>query len=391
MAIAEKIKGSIEKSSWIRKMFEEGARLKAEFGEENVFDFSLGNPDVEPPLEFFEKLSEAANTKKKGIHGYMPNAGFTDARKSIADSVSKDNGIEIDFNSIVMSCGASGGLNSVFKAILNPEDEIIVPAPYFVEYGFYVSNHNGILKPVETNGDFTLNIENIKTALSEKTAAVLVNSPNNPTGVTYKAEEIKELSELLTEHNKKGRVVYLVSDEPYRDIVFDGVTVPSILNAYNHSITVTSYSKTLSLSGERIGYIAVNPKCDDYQNLMAGIILATRILGYVNAPALMQRIVSELTSVKVDVELYKKRRDMLAQVLQSAGYEFVNPTGGFYIFCKSPIEDDVAFVKHLQKYNILAVPGSGFAKAGYFRLCFCTSEKTISGSAAAFKKAIGEI
>jgi aspartate aminotransferase len=265
-----------------------------------------------------------------------------------------------------------------------------VPAPYFVEYGFYVSNHGGVLKSVKTNKDFSLNIENIKNALSEKTAAVLINSPNNPTGVIYKEKEIKELSHLLNEHCKKGRVVYLISDEPYKDIVFDDVKVPNILSIYEHSIIATSYSKTLSLPGERIGYVAVNPKCDDYKNLISGITLATRVLGYVNAPALMQRIVCELTSVKVNVEPYKKRRDMLVDVLQNAGYEFIQPQGAFYIFCKSPIEDDIEFVKHLQKYNILAVPGSGFSGAGYFRLCFCVSEKTISDSFEGFRKAMSE-
>ncbi|MBP7901693.1 MAG: pyridoxal phosphate-dependent aminotransferase [Spirochaetes bacterium] len=389
MAVAYKIKESIASSSWIRKMFEEGIRLKQIHGADNVFDFSIGNPDAQPPKKFFALLKRFAEEALPGASGYMPNAGFTDVRKKIAVKASTEQGLILNENNIVMTVGAAGGLNVVFKTLLNPGDEVIVPAPYFVEYAAYVSNHGGVLKTAETKDDFSLDVDSIASLISEKTAAVLINSPNNPTGKIYSPEDIAGLARLLEEKSRLiNREIYLISDEPYREIVFKSAHVAPVLSAYKNSIVVTSYSKTLSLPGERIGYIAFNPACDSADDLLAGMIMANRTLGFVNAPALMQRTVAEMTSEKVDVALYEKRKDMLVEVLRSAGYDFFEPQGAFYIFCKAPGGDDIAFVGKLKEHLILAVPGSGFGKKGYFRLTFCVSEKTILNSAEAFKKSI---
>jgi aspartate aminotransferase len=389
MTVSKAIQASIERSSWIRKMFEEGAKLKAEKGAENVYDFSLGNPDVAPPEEFYSTFQKLASLKIDGIHGYMPNAGYPDVREKIAQRVSKEQNISLDNNAIVMTCGAAGGLNVIFKTILNPEDEIIVPTPYFVEYEFYVSNHQGKLITVKSNNDFSINIKAIESAITSKTKAILINSPNNPTGKIYSEEDITKLSQMLK--TKNNGEIYLISDEPYRDIIYDGIHVPSILNHYKQSILVTSYSKTLSIPGERIGYMAVNPLCKDYQLLMSGLVLSNRILGFVNAPALMQRIVAELNDVSVNMDPYIKRRKIFMDGLTEAGYTYPKPEGAFYIFCKAPIDDDVAFVNHLKSFNILAVPGVGFSGPGYFRLSYSVSEKTIEASIPFFKKAMETI
>jgi aspartate aminotransferase len=391
MSVAGHIRESMEKSSWIRKMFEEGIKLKAQFGEENVFDFSLGNPDLDPPGKFFDVLKKFSVGIVKGAHGYMPNAGYPNVRKSIAEKISKEYGISLTADAVIMTCGAAGGLNVVFKTILNPGDEVIVLKPYFVEYNFYITNHNGVTKLADSNPDFSLNIDNIKKSITGKTKAVLINSPNNPTGRVYPESQIKELSRMLEDVRSKGQIIYLVSDEPYKEIVYDGIKVPSTLRHYTQSIVVSSYSKSLSIPGERIGYIAANPACDSFDQLMAGMILCNRILGFVNAPALMQRIVAELTDVSVDVTPYKKRRDILADGLSGAGYTFPMPEGAFYIFCKSPIDDDVRFVQHLQKFNILAVPGSGFGGPGYFRMAYCVPEDVIRRSIPKFKEALQKL
>lgn len=391
MSIAGHIRESMTRSSWIRKMFEEGLKLKARHGEENVYDFSLGNPDLDPPHEFFKVIRAFAAEAIKGAHGYMPNAGFPSVREAIASRVRADHGVEMRGDCIVMTCGAAGGLNAVLKTLLDPGEEVIVSRPYFMEYNFYVANHNGKLVPVDSKVDFSLDIDAIEGAINEKTKAVLVNSPNNPTGRIYPESQIRALGDLLKEYHAKGQIIYLVSDEPYREIVYEGATVPSILANYAHSIVINSYSKSLSIPGERIGYIAVNPECSEFDELLAGIVLCNRILGYVNAPALMQRIVAELLEVTVDITPYRERRDLLAAGLREAGYTFPMPEGAFYIFCKSPIEDDVRFAAHLQKYNILAVPGAGFGGPGYFRLAYCVPKEVIARSIPKFKEAINEI
>jgi aspartate aminotransferase len=388
VSISKSIRDSIEKSSWIRKMFEEGARLKEEFGSDNVYDFSLGNPDLSPPAEFFKAVKGSIENRKAGVHGYMPNSGFPEVRNTIAGKVAKEHNIDINGNSLVMTCGAAGGMNVILKTILEPGEEVIVIKPYFAEYGFYISNHQGIMVTVDSNEDFSLNIEKIEKAITDKTRAIIINSPNNPTGKIYKAEELSAIAGLLSSKEPGGRPVFLLSDEPYREIVYDGNTVPPLLSFYKNSMVINSYSKSLSLPGERIGYIAVNPEIRDYSLIMAGLNLCNRILGFVNAPALMQRVVAELCDVTVNLDLYKSRRNLLSEGLKSAGYDFIEPEGAFYIFCKSPVPDDVEFVRHLQKYNILAVPGSGFGGPGYFRIAYCVSENVIKKALPEFEKAL---
>ncbi len=387
MPVSSYIAESMDKASFIRKMFEQGSQLRAKFGAENVFDFSIGNPDLDPPAEFFTAARELIAEAGKGMHGYMPNAGFPDVREAVALSVSAQQAVEVNGTHTVMTCGAAGGMNIIFKTILNPGDQVIVPKPCFVEYGFYIKNHGGEMVMVDTREDFSLDISNIRKAMNERTRAVLITSPNNPTGRVYPEEQIQELGKLLLEAGKK-RTVYLVSDEPYRELVYDGVTVPSIFKHCPASIITTSYSKTLSIPGERIGYVAVNPSTPGAEKLLGGLILSNRILGFVNAPALMQRIVARLTGATVDIEAYRRRRDLFLDGLTSAGYNVPKPEGAFYIFGKSPIPDDLAFVNHLLKYNVLVVPGSGFAGPGYFRIAYCVSENTIIRSIPAFKKAL---
>lgn len=389
MTIAKKIESAINRSSWIRKMFEEGIRRKRLFGDDNVFDFSLGNPIIEPPNEFKRILKKLANDKGKGMHAYMPNAGYEGTRKAVADYLSDHNQGRLSSSDIVMTVGAGGALNIILKTILDPDDEVIIPSPYFVEYDFYIENHQGIPVVAETRPDFSLDPNAIEKAFTGKTKAVLINSPNNPTGKVYSEGELRELARLLDERGQRlGRQVYLISDEPYRKIVYDDIEVPCIFNLYRDSIVATSFSKDLSLPGERIGYAAVNPDISGKPLVIDGMILANRILGYVNAPALMQRAITELLDVSVDVSLYQRKRDMLCSGLASLGYEYIKPQGAFYLFPKSPIEDDAEFVSALQEENILTVPGSGFGCPGRFRIAYCVNDSVIEGSMKGFKKAI---
>lgn len=392
MTIAKKIETMMSRASWIRKMFEEGARLKAEHGADNVFDFSLGNPNLKPPEEFRKALIEAASASGDRDHAYMPNTGYPHVRKSVADYLSAEQQAQISENEIIMTCGAAGGLNVILKAILDPEDEVITPAPYFVEYNFYVDNHGGVLKTVSTNPDFSLNIDAISSAITEKTRAVLINSPNNPTGQVYSKESLNELGALLKDRsNSFGRTIYMISDEPYRKIVYDGLKVPSIFSCYNETIIATSYSKDISIPGERIGFIAVNPDASFKEDLLGGMALANRILGFVNAPALMQRVVASVQGMSVDVSEYARKRDLLCDGLADRGYEFLKPPGAFYLFPRTPVPDDVEFVKTLQEELILVVPGSGFGGPGHFRIAFCVDDKTIINSMPGFKKAMERI
>ena len=391
MSIARKIKSSISKSSMIRKMFEEGAILKKKYGADKVYDFSLGNPNIEPPDEFKKELVNLASEEIPLKHGYMPHAGFVETRQAIAEKINKTHGLTLSADHVIMSCGAAGALNVIFKSLLDPEDEVIVPTPYFVEYPFYVDNYRGVVKFVSTSADFSLDIKAIAAAISDNTKAVLINSPNNPTGKVYSQQNIDDLAQLLTARGKElNKTIYLVSDEPYVEIVYDAITVPGILEAYKNSIIACSYSKTLSLPGERIGYIAVNPEIDHGTDLLNALILCTRILGYVNAPALIQRIVARLQDAAVDVNVYQKKRDILCEGLAKSGYKFQKPQGAFYLFVQSPIPDDVAFVKILLKKNILVVPGSGFGGPGYFRIAFCVDDATIINSMEGFAQALKE-
>lgn len=403
MPVAPHILQKIEGSSFIRKMFEEGIALKKQFGENNVFDFSIGNPDLEPPKKILDTIKEVANSIDKGRHGYMPNPGFVETRQAIAKKVSLEQEMEIPFQNTVMSVGAAGALNTVFKSILSPNDEIIVPAPFFAEYTRYAENHGGVLVPVPTKPDFSLDVEAIKARLSNKTAAVLINSPNNPTGKIYTESDIDLLSNALNEHGKKtGRFPYLIADEPYRKIVYGNKKVVPIFKFYDSSVVVSSFAKDLSLPGERLGYIAVSPKCPDAEDFIGACIFCTRTLGYVNAPGFFQRVIANAWDAEADYSSYAERKDALTDALDAAGIEYAEPEGAFYLFCKVPapkkaenaIKDgqtsDGAFCDFLKKYCILGVPGTGFGCSGYIRLAYCVSLDSIKNSKQAFVKALKE-
>jgi len=391
MSISKKIKASISQSSMIRKMFEAGIALKKIHGADNVYDFSLGNPNVDHPREFKKELIRVADLEIALKHGYTPNAGYPETRQAVARKISKTTGVTIAADHIVMSCGAGGALNVILKSLLDPGDEVIIIKPFFVEYPFYIENYDGVVKYAATKPDFSLDIAAISKALTRKTKAIIINSPNNPTGKVYSKKNILDLARLLKEKSStRNKPVYLISDEPYAEIVFDGLTVPSILKAYPNSIIAYSYSKTLSLPGERIGYIAVHPKIHEADDLISALILCTRIMGFVNAPALMQRIVAGLQHITVDVKIYQKKRDLLCEGLAKAGYKFTKPQGAFYLFVKSPIPDDVEFVQLLLQKNILVVPGSGFGCPGYFRIAFCVDNATILNSMDGFTAVMKE-
>ncbi len=390
MVIAKKISQFMESSSWIRKMFEEGAALKAQYGAEHVCDFTLGNPDVPAPSQVEDELVKIIKEPMPLKYGYMPNAGFPETRAAVAGLLSKEQQVEVNPQGIVMTTGAGGALNVILKAILNPGDEVISPSPFFVEYNFYVDNHGGILRKLEQTVDFSLDLEALAAAINEKTAAVIINSPNNPSGVIFSAEQINALGKLLAEKSKEfKRIIYLISDEPYRKLVYDGLVVPPIFPAYRNSIIANSYSKELSLAGERIGYLALHPAADDFEMLANGFLFTNRILGYVNAPGLMQRLVARMQGVTVDISIYQKKRDHLYQGLVEAGFKLIKPQGAFYLFPESPLADDVEFVRILQQYKILAVPGSGFSGPGHFRLSYCVDDATIERSIPIFKE-VGE-
>jgi len=383
--ISKKIMSMIDSSSFIRKMFETGAKLKKEFGEENVYDFSLGNPSMDPPENFTKKLIERAEDHH--MHGYMPNAGYLDVREKVSEYISLNQKTKITADGVVMTSGAGGALNTVLKTIINSGDNIIASIPCFMEYKFYCDNHGGELQLVNGKTDFNLDIEAIEKAINSKTAAVIINSPNNPSGRIYPEETLRNLAEALEKKSREtGRTIYLISDEPYRKIVYDNIVVPSVMDAYKNSIVCTSYSKDLSIPGERIGWLAVNPGAEDYSNLINGIILCNRILGYVNAPALMQRTVAELQGISVDVSLYRKKRDYIAEKLASFGYKFRVPEGTFYFFIEAPEGDDMRIVDLLEEERILVVPGRGFALPGYFRIAYCVEDSVIEGAMTGFEK-----
>jgi aspartate aminotransferase len=391
MAVSEKMQLFATKSSWIRKMFEEGARMKATHGAANVCDFSLGNPDAPPPPLYNEVIQEIVRDTSPGVHAYMPNGGYPWVREAIAGRMSAEQEMAIGHGDMLMTCGAAGGLNIVMKALLNPGDEVIILAPYFVEYGFYIDNHGGVAKVVNTDEEFNLDLQAIEAAISEKTKAIIINSPNNPCGQIYSADALWALGELLTHaEDRFDSTIYLIADEPYRKIVFDGYQVPSIFTAYKNSIVVSSYSKDLSLPGERIGYLAVHPNIEEKAGLLDALTLANRILGFVNAPALMQRVVAELQDVSVDTSIYARRKELLCTILSDAGFAFTPPKGAFYVFPKTPLADDVKFVALLLEEKILTVPGSGFGSPGHMRIAFCVPDEVVVRSAEGFKRAFAK-
>ena len=389
MAVSQKIRGFMEQGSWIRRMFEEGIELKRQYGEENVFDLSLGNPVMQPPPEFFDELRRIANDPAPGIHRYMPNAGYAETRDAVAAQLFSETGLGFGADDIVMTCGAGGALNVALKTMLDPGDEVIIFAPFFVEYHFYADNHGGSCRVVPPDENFLPDMDALRDAFNERTKVVLINSPNNPSGVLYSAALLDEMCAIIQEAEAEyGREIFLVSDEPYRRLLFDGLEYPHIFHHHQRSIVATSHSKDLALPGERIGYIAVHPDYEDKVELMDGLVFCNRTLGFVNAPALMQHIVRALQSATVDIAEYQRKRDFLYDNLTSMGYDMVKPQGAFYMFPASPNPDDVAFVAELQEHKVLVVPGMGFGLPGYFRISYCLDDYTLEGALAGFEAAI---
>ncbi|OGH00367.1 MAG: aspartate aminotransferase [Candidatus Lambdaproteobacteria bacterium RIFOXYD1_FULL_56_27] len=389
MAIAKKLQQSLGSSSLIRQMFEEGERRKALYGEDKVFDFSLGNPVFEPPKQVKAALQALIASDRPGQHRYMPNAGLAGTRSYLAGKLALESGLEFGAEDVVMTVGAGGALNVILKTLLDPGDEVLVLRPYFVEYDFYIDNHGGVPVSVPTLPDFTPDLAALAQAINPKTKALLINSPNNPTGVVYSAQQLAELGALLEQKSRAlGHPIHLISDEPYRAIVFDRLEVPSVFKAYPNCILATSSSKDLALPGERIGYLAVSPRHQDRALVRAGTVLALRTLGFVNAPALMQRMLPLVDGARVDLGPYQKNRDLLYDHLRGLGLECVKPGGAFYLFPKAPIEDDLEFVKAAQELNLLLVPGSAFRLKGYFRIAYCFETAKIEASLPVFERLV---
>ena len=391
--ISEKMKPYVKNNSAIRMMFEEGNRLRAKYGADKVFDFSLGNPSVPAPDSVREAIIELVNTTDPTVlHGYMSNAGFEDVRQTIAESLNRRFDTKFSAKNLIMTVGAASGLNVILKTILNPGEEVIVFAPYFLEYGAYVRNYDGVL--VEISPDTTTfqpNLTEFEQKITPKTRAVVVNTPHNPTGVVYSEETIKKLSAILEAKQKEfGTVIYLISDEPYRELAYDGVEVPYLTKYYNNTVVGYSYSKSLSLPGERIGYLVIPDEADGSEELISAATIANRTLGCVNAPSLIQKVVAKCVDAKTDLAAYDKNRQALYDGLKECGFECIKPQGAFYLFVKSPVEDEKAFCEAGKKYNILMVPGSSFACPGYVRLAYCVSYETIVNSLPEFKKLAAE-
>ena len=389
--VTPQISRSMASSSFIRKMFEKGIELKREFGEDAVCDFSLGNPDVPPPAATREALLRIADEAVRPLGlGYCPNAGIPSVREAMAAHLTKQQEMPVAAKDVVMTVGAAGALVSFFRAVIEPDDEIITPAPYFVEYGSYCGHFGGILKPVKSiPPDFRLDLAAIEAAITPKTRAIIVNSPNNPTGCIYSEGDLKALSALIDKVNEtRERPLFLLGDEPYRAFAFDGSRVPPLLPLTRFACVLGSFSKTLSLAGERIGYFVANPQMPGHEELIAAVTLTNRTLGFVNAPVIGQKLAAALINETVDLEIYDRRRKLMAKVLTEAGIEFAMPKGAFYFFAKSPVEDDAVFVDALLKERILVVPGKGFGFAGYVRLCCSVDEKIIARSADGFKRAM---
>jgi aspartate aminotransferase len=389
MVISKRVKQLMGGSSWVRKMFETAIQLKAEYGEANIFDFTLGNPIEEPPPGFKQALKKFSSHPIPGMHRYMPNSGYPETRQFVAQQLSKETGVPFTADHIVMTIGAAGGLNVTLKAILDQGDEVIVPSPYFVEFGFYIDNHGGVMRLVDTHEDFSLDLTAMEKAITERTKAVLINSPNNPTGAVYAADALRGLGELLRKKSKDRKTpIYLIADEAYKTIIYNGISLPTIFQYYEPAISVVSYSKSLGVPGERIGYVAINPAYAGGEELMGAMIFLNRTLGYINAPALMQRLLPLAGANHVGVKEYQRKRDLLYGALSGYGFTVNKPQGAFYMFPRSPIKDDLAFVMDLQEsFHILTVPGRGFGKEGYFRIAYCVEMDVIERSLPGFEQA----
>lgn len=392
--IAERMVGLVNNNSVIREMFEEGKRLAGIYGAENVFDFSLGNPSVPAPEELNRAVKDILDEEPSiFVHGYMSNAGYEDVRATIADSINRRFGTSFNQSNIIMTVGAAGGINVIFKTILNPGDEVLTFSPYFVEYNSYVSNYDGKLVAIDPDTEtFQANIEDLERKITPKTKALIINNPNNPTGVVYSEETIKKVAAILDAKQKEyGTEIFIISDEPYRELAYDGVEVPYITKYYNNTIVGYSFSKSLSLPGERIGYLVIPDEVDDAEQMKTAAAIATRVLGFVNAPSLMQRAVARCIDAKCDVDSYNRNREALYNGLVKLGFECIKPQGAFYLFVKSPVPDEKEFCNVAKKHNVLLVPGSSFKCAGYVRIAYCVSYDTIINSLPRFAEIAQEM
>ena len=371
-------------------MFEEGVELKKKFGINNVYDFSLGNPNLDPPDIFFENLKKLEKNNDSNIHGYMPNSGFESTRNTVAKKLSKESGSNLGPEDIVMTVGAAGAINVILHSILNPGDEVIIFKPFFPEYQFYVDNHQGISVFCDYDENFEPSLENLKTLINKNTKAIIFNSPNNPTGITYSANTINKIVNIVKEYEKKlSTEMYIISDEPYRYLEYENNEQPFITTIFERGVIATSFSKDLSLAGERIGYLAINPENQNKEKLISALNFSNRTLGFVNAPAIAQRLVENSINSLANLDIYKSKRDLMFNKLKSFGYEIVKPTGGFYLFPKSPI-DDITFCNLLKEEKILVVPGSGFGAPNYFRISYSVKNEVIEKSFEGFEKVINK-
>jgi aspartate aminotransferase len=385
MSIARTVAEQLERASWIRRMFEIGIQLRKERGAENVFDFSLGNPEVEPPQAVIEALRRVIAENRPHSHGYMPNAGFPEVRAAIAAKLAARTAMPFTAEDVIMTNGAAGAINVVLKSILDPGDEVILLKPYFPEYRFYVENHAGRVVTVETDDRFLPDVDLIARAITPRTKALILNSPNNPTGAVYPEEALRELNGVIREP------MLVISDEPYRPLIYDGRAAPEISRLIARAVVTWSWSKAMAISGERIGYLAIPPHLPEAAALRNACTFANRILGYINAPAIWQLVVAQVPEATVDVSLYQEKRDLLCDALNAIGYDAPRPQGSFYVFPRTPIADDVAFIRLLQAEGILAVPGSGFGRGGYMRLSLTIACEALERSLPGFKRALRKV
>jgi aspartate aminotransferase len=384
MIVAKNVRGQLERSSWIRKMFEEGIRLKAERGAENIFDFTLGNPNEDPPAGVLAAFRKLAEENRPGSHGYMPNAGYPSVRQSLAKRLKRDTGLDFAENNVLMTVGCAGAMNAALKAILDPGDEVMVLMPFFPEYEYYISNSGGRMAPVETREDFSIDVAAVESKITPRTRAIILNSPNNPSGAVHSEKELRDLEAVL---QRADHPIAVISDEPYKAIVYDGVKCPETASIITNCIIATSWSKTWALAGERIGYLAISPRMQDAEMLYHACTFTNRTLGFVNAPAIWQMVTALAPEETTDISIYAEKRDLMCNGLARIGYEVRKPQGAFYIFLKTPIPDDTAFVRILQEEGVLAVPGAGFGRAGYIRLSLTVPRETITRSIPGFEAA----
>ncbi|MBW2731860.1 MAG: pyridoxal phosphate-dependent aminotransferase [Deltaproteobacteria bacterium] len=391
MSISKPIADALQNASWIRRMFETGRVLKERHGSENVFDFSLGNPFLEPPEEFQTALRGLVNSGEPGLHRYMANNGHTEVRTAVADYMSKSEKCDVHADDVVMTVGAAGALNVALRSLLDPGDEVLILAPFFVEYLFYASFQGGSPRVVQTTDDFDLDIPAIEAAISERTKVLIINTPNNPTGRIYSEARMRELGDVLARAEKRlGREIYLLADTPYAKITYDGLTNPPLFASHPNTLIAHSHSKDLGLAGERIGYIVVGENAAHREDIRGALTFCNRALGFVNAPALMQKALALSINASVDTSIYARIRDRFCQGLKAAGYEFVAPQGAFYIFARTPI-DDVEFAQALQRENILVVPGRGFGRAGHMRISYCVEEQVVEEALPRFAKVMSDV